>query len=45
MGKPCDALGRHAATQTELEDIDGKGGWGTYKNDCWRVLGILGHLP
>jgi hypothetical protein len=30
------------ATQRELEDIDGNGGWGTYKNDGERYADFLG---
>jgi hypothetical protein len=30
------------ARQSELQDIDGKGGWGTYKNDGARYANFLG---
>ena len=36
---------RRVATQRELEDIDGNGGWGTYKNDLKRYADFLGGEP
>jgi hypothetical protein len=36
MRRPC------GAKQHELQDIDGNGGWGTYKNDGRRYAEFLG---
>jgi hypothetical protein len=38
-----EAMRRPAgARQDELQEIDGNGGWGTYKNDCAVYAELLG---
>ena len=32
----------NGATQSELQEIDGNGGWGTYKNDGRAYADFLG---
>jgi len=41
-----EAMNRPGGAETwELQQIDGNGGYGTYKNDCKQFAGLLGKRP